>query len=123
MLVDIHTPNENGDFITLWSPETVTFNGKTLTVPAGFSYDGASVPRFFWRVIFPPVHPKTRRAALFHDYINRTQPQGWTRKGADQLFYALLVEDGTCKIRAKFAYWGVRLFGWYAWKTKGGTVK
>lgn len=123
MLVDIHTPDTDGNFITLIASETVTFNGKTITVPAGFSYDGASVPRFFWRLIFPPVHPKSRRAALFHDFIYRTHPEGWTKAEADELFYHLLIEDGVPKWRAWLAYQGVKWGGYYAWKTKGGLPK
>lgn len=119
MLVDIHTPDEQGDFITLMAPETAALEDKEITVPVGFSYDGASVPRFFWRVIFPPVHPKSRRAALFHDYIYRTHPEGWTKAEADLLFYELLLEDGVPAWRAWLAYQGVKWFGYLAWKTKG----
>lgn len=119
MIVDIHTPDSNGDFITLMVPETVIFEGKIITVPAGFSYDGASVPRFFWRAVFPPVHAKSRRAALFHDYLYRVQPDGWTRGEADELFLALLIEDGTSKCRAALAYYGLRVFGGAAWRNNG----
>ena len=119
MLIDIHTPDESGDFITLMKSEREIFNGKVLTVPAGFSYDGASVPRFFWRIVFPPVHPKSRRAALFHDFIYRTHPEGWTKADADCLFYNLLLEDGVPKWRAWLAYQGVNLFGRIAWETRG----
>lgn len=116
MIVDIHTADKEGNFITLMAPETVIFEGNILTVPAGFSYDGASVPRFFWRLVFPPVHHKSRRAGLFHDWLYRTQPAGWTRKDADRLFYCLLVADGTPRFRAGLAYTGLRAFGWIAWQ-------
>lgn len=87
-----------------------------LTVPAGFRSDGASVPRFFWRVVFPPGDPKALRAAFLHDYIYATHPEGWSREEADELFLGVMVLDGVPSLRAYLAYLGVRLFGWKAWK-------
>ncbi len=43
----------------------------------------------------------------------------WTRKDADDLFYSMLVADGTPRWRALLAYWGVRIGGGRAWKQGG----
>ena len=37
-------------------------------IPEGFEFDGASVPRFFWRIV-SPFQPWVIRAACGHDYL------------------------------------------------------
>ena len=112
MLIDVHQSDSMGNVYTL--RQDLYVDG--LTVPAGFSSDGASVPRFFWRVVFPPGDQKALRAAFVHDWIYRTHPDGWSREAADMLFLKILIEDGMPKYRAALAWLGVRLFGGPAWK-------
>jgi hypothetical protein len=122
MLVDIQTTAEKGRVYTLKEPgglRTVWRNKEPLTVPQGFKSDGASVPRFFWRFIFPKGDEKALRASFNHDFIYQTHPEGWTKAEADLLFFDLLIEDGVPKWRAGLAYKGVDWFGWRAWKTRG----
>jgi len=103
MIVSIHREDARGNVYTLMEEQ--------LTVPAGFESDGASVPRFFWRIIFPPGDPKAIRAAFKHDYIYRCLPAGWTRKDTDKIFRRNLLEDGVKRWKANLAYVGLRLFG------------
>lgn len=119
--VAIHNENEKGDIITLINRHgfRIKWNGREFVIPRYFQSDGASVPKFMWDSISPQVHPKTLRAALAHDYIYRTQPEGWTKEDADKMFYDLMVEDGFSKFRAWLAYKGVSWFGDLAWKTRG----
>ena len=126
MLVEIHRENERGDVITLRQNICVVRDGKTLFVPAGFESDGASVPRFLWASVTPAIDHRTIRGAIVHDYLYRRTPAGWTRKEADELFYDLIREDGLGWWASQKAYWGVRLFGWTAYKSgqemlNGGT--
>ena len=109
--VSVHRSDEQGNVYTLLEP----LNCADLTIPAGFPSDGASVPRFFWRLVFPPGDPSALRAAVIHDYIYRHHPSGWTRKDADDLFRDLLIQDGTSLFRANAAYYAVRLFGGRSW--------
>lgn len=60
-------------------------------IPKGYCFDGASVPRFFWRIIGSNTDNKFLIAALIHDvlcenhsYINND------RKFSTQVFNALL---------------------------------
>ncbi|MBR2510436.1 MAG: DUF1353 domain-containing protein [Lentisphaeria bacterium] len=115
--VAVHSEDEKGNVYTLLEDVTVHWQGKTLVIPAGFKSDGASVPRFFWRIVFPPGDSRALRAAIAHDFIYRTHPEGWTRKMADDMFYDLLREDGVCWFNAQGAYCGVRLFGGSSWET------
>lgn len=109
--VSVHRSDEQGNVYTLLEPLTCA----DLTIPAGFPSDGASVPRFFWRLVFPPGDPSALRAAVIHDYIYRNHPPGWIRKAADDLFRDLLIQDGTPLFRAYAAYYAVRLFGGRSW--------
>jgi len=110
--VEVHRADDRGNVYTLLED----LRWGNITVPAGFESDGASVPRFFWRLVFPPGDADALRAAILHDYIYREHPAGWTRADADRLFYMILVADGVPKFRALLAYWGVRLFGWRSWE-------
>lgn len=114
--VSIHSEDARGNVFRLLEP---LIRGD-LTVPAGFESDGASVPRFFWRWVFPPGDTHAIRAAILHDYVYRTHPEGWTREDADKLFLWTLIEDGVPAHHAVRAYLGVRLFGWIAWRKGGG---
>ena len=115
MLIDIHQSDAMGNIFTL--KEDLHYG--CLTVPAGFESDGASVPRFFWRLVFPPGDQKALRAAFVHDWLYRTHPAGWIREAADLLFLKLLLADGMPKLNAVLAWLGVRLFGGQAWKAGG----
>lgn len=120
MLVDIQTSAVKGRVFRLMQPIVVKWQDKpAVIVPWGFLSDGASVPRAFWRLVFPKGDEKALRAAFVHDFLYRRHPEGWTRAEADQLFYELLLKDGVPQWRAWLAYQGVRLFGGLAWKTRG----
>lgn len=124
LLVGVHREDERGNVYTLRDPEGLNlfWNGKEISVPYGFECDGASVPRFFWRYVFPPGDTHAMRAAFCHDWIYRTHPDGWTKQEADQMFRDFLLEDGVAPRRARRAYWGVKLFGGSSWR-QGGLVK
>ena len=120
MLIEVHhQADETGNVFTLREDIEIQWNGKSFTIPAGFKSDGASVPRFFWRVVFPPGDHRAMRAAFAHDYVYRMHPAGWTKAEADRMFYDLLIQGGIPWYRAKEAYLGVKLFGGAAWKAGG----
>ena len=122
MLIEVHhETDENGNVFTLREDITIEWNGKSILIRAGFKSDGASVPRFFWRAVFPPGDNRALRAAFAHDYVYRMHPEGWTKAEADQMFYDLLVKGGIPWYRAKAAYLGVKLFGGQAWRKRGLT--
>ena len=114
--VAVHSEDEQGNVYTLLEDLVITWNGKVLTVPAGSKSDGASVPRFFWRSVFPPGDSRALRAAVAHDFIYRKHPEMWSKAEADEMFYDLLREDGVPLLRAGAAYLGVMLFGGSSWK-------
>ena len=98
---------------------TVEVNGYRFTVPAGTSTDGASIPRFLWRVCGHPLQAPRVYAAMLHDWLytgeesglDGAQPSDVTRKQADECYYALLRHFGVSAWRAKVEYWALRMFG------------
>ena len=79
-------------------------------VAENFVFDGASVPRFFWRLLGHPFDRRHLRAALRHDW--HYQEADITRKAADAGYYRDLVADGMPRPLAWLEWLGVRLCGW-----------
>ena len=75
-------------------------------VPAGFEFDGASVPRIFWAFLDPAS--EGFEAACLHDY-NLSTGVPWRR--AAFLFRADLVCYGVPRWRARIASGAVMLWG------------
>ena len=113
--IEVHRSDRKGNVYRLLEP----IYYMDLAIPVGFESDGASVPRFFWRLVFPPSDSRALYAAFVHDYVYRTHPRGWTKSNADRIFEHLLIGGGIPAWRAKLAYWGVKLFGARAWKAGG----
>lgn len=78
-----------------------------LSVKHGYAWDGSSGPTFDTR--------NTMRASLLHDaiyeLIRKEQLPADSKERADELYYSYLVADGVWKIRARWHYTAVRLFG------------
>jgi hypothetical protein len=108
---------------------------RRITVPLGFEYDGASIPRILWTLVNITPDGLHRAAALIHDWIYRnrgnlgdsyqkfledswkTIPNGkWERIHADRMFARLLREAEVPKFRRRIMYLAVRLLGWLSWK-------
>ena len=95
----------------------------TITVPAKFKFDLASVPRPIWWLISP--FDLSIAAPLIHDFLYRyhgappegtvTPPRTYTRKEADMLFRKIMEQEGVWAWRRIAAYHAVRLFGAPRW--------
>ena len=78
-----------------------------VEIPAGFSSDGASVPKALWWM----YHPFGRylRAAVVHDWFCVTQSINY--KEAALVFREAMKVCGVNKWRRNKMYWAVKLFG------------
>lgn len=102
--------------------------GFRFTVPAGTRTDGASIPRFLWRICGHPLQAPRVYAATLHDwlygdydltaaalhesrYFNTALPTDLARKEADECYRALLLHFGVAAWRASIEYYALRLFG------------
>lgn len=116
--INILSDKKSGDIFELRKSLLFNFRGVRISVPSGFKSDGASVPRMFWRLVFPPLDRNAIRAAIIHDYLYRMDSFGLSRKETDILFFGLMIIDGVDPSRAYLAYLGVRLFGSLSWRQK-----
>lgn len=101
-----------------------------LECPIGMWTDGASIPRFFWRLIGHPMSPEYVDAAVIHDagYLGvltwwRLNGELWleenyTREEVDTLFLELLKCLGVSWWRRRAMYLAVRTFGGSGWTEK-----
>ena len=101
----------------------------------GFRWDGASVPRLFWRLGFSPSG-KYNAASLIHDllYLHRgvlpenmfearigdgpwhSQSGSFLRKDADRLFGKIMREAGVVPFKRRIMFRFVHWFGWLYWR-------
>ena len=98
-------------------------NGNEYVVPAGFVFDGASIPKFL-RTFFSPVGVLLV-GGLVHDYMykyacmKRTDKKGSLlivdQKKADEIFRDINIEVNGFYFMNYLAYWSLRIGGFVAW--------
>lgn len=89
-----------------------------ICIPKGFVSDGASVPRFFWRLLSPPIYPVTLAPSIVHDYLYLHGARyGFTRLGVDRWYYFALRLNGYPLWKSILTYAALRLFGASHWST------
>ena len=84
----------------------------TVTIPAGYSTDGASIPRPFWALVGNPFEPDFIAAAIVHDwYCDQSLQLGqyYTRRIGDAVFLDLLAQAGVSPVRRAFMFLAVSL--------------
>jgi hypothetical protein len=120
-----HLPDERnrfyGDVVTEWIADEsrmmrlkedfsfIDGSGKKWLAPEGSLIDGASIPRFFWRVIGSPFFGHFRRASVIHDVYCVTKSEPY--KKVHKMFYNAMIADGVSKRKAKAMYWAVKMGG------------
>ena len=105
------------------------FNNKRYAIPAGFTFDGASIPKLFWTII-SPVGPLLV-PGLLHDYgyryngiyvLDENDQPVWDTEitdqaGWDELFRATGDQINQMPILNNVAHFGLWLGGFKAWQT------
>lgn len=89
---------------------------RRFTAPVGFSSDGASVPRFLWRLLSPRIDPVTLAPSIAHDWLyTQAGRRDLTRVECDTWYRDALILRGYPRWKATLTYIGVRLFGTRHW--------
>ena len=98
-------------------------NSNKYVIPAGFKFDGASIPKFL-HMFLSPVGVLLM-GGLVHDYAykyetllkgNKIDTMGiLTQKNADQIFRDINIEINGFYLMNNLAYWSLRLGGFMAW--------
>jgi len=130
-IIDFHGGPEivpSGVLWVLTKKYVVTIGASIrLVCPSGMETDGASIPRFFWRVIGHPMSLPYVKAAVLHDagYMARLRwyrknTDGWveddyTREEIDNLFLEIMKMLGVSWWRRRLMYIAVRWFGGGNW--------
>lgn len=84
-------------------------NGWKYRVPAGFIYDGASIPDFAWSVVGHPFMRGYRRPAALHDFLCREKL--YPHQMVHDMFYDCLRAEGVTWWRAKLMHYAVATYG------------
>lgn len=105
-------PNQQGYYLHNDFPFMV-YGGGIHTVPAGFWFNGASIPAAFWQITFSPFDPRIISHALAHDWMYCSHIV--TRRVADMTLYEGIKKTGAT-IRAKMVLSAVSSFGGMFWE-------
>tara|TARA_R110002012_G_scaffold88308_3_gene217652 strand:- start:216 stop:794 length:579 start_codon:yes stop_codon:yes gene_type:complete len=98
-------------------------NGDKYVIPAGFTFDGASIPKFLHTFLSPVG--VLLIGGLVHDYAykyatllksNKKDTLGViNQKKADEIFRDINIEINGFYLMNMLAYWSLRLGGFLAW--------
>lgn len=89
------------------------WHGGSIVAPRGFVTDGPSVPKRFRSIV--PITGAEWPASVVHDFLYVTEPDGWTREMADDLFLAGLKASGVGRLKRNLMYSAVRVGGASLW--------
>ena len=91
-------------------------SGREWKAPAGSIVDGASIPKFFWRLLGSPYCGDYRVASVFHDVacVNKRRP--W--QTVHRMFNSAMRDCGVRMWKRLLIFWAVWCFG-PRWKVKG----
>jgi hypothetical protein len=89
--------------------EYVDRDGGVWVAPIGAVVNGASIPRFFWRVVGSPYCGRYRRASVIHDVycVAKSRPA----KDVHKMFYEACRADGVGRSASWVLWCAVRTFG------------
>jgi hypothetical protein len=105
-----------------------------IFIPAFFIFNGASIPRFFWRMIGFPLSPRFIIASLIHDALfgkihgrvkvwvdghelKNHQTNGFFNQSTtDSIFKGILIAEQNCGWKVRMMHRAVRLGGRFAFR-------
>ena len=99
-----------------------SLNGTDFKIPKGFTFDGASIPKFLHTWLSPTG--VLLMGGLIHDYAykyetllkkNGNTLGKMTQKEADVIFRDINIEQNGFHFLNYLAYWALRLGGFVAW--------
>lgn len=94
---------------------TFEYGGSSYRLPKGFRTDGASIPRFLWRVCGTPLEVPRLYAALVHDFLYSGGDASVSRCEADMIFRDIQIALGRPRWKCYVEYWALRAFGGSHW--------
>ena len=120
------SPPKTGKLWDVLESFEVVIDEVMIKVSAGTKTDGASIPRFLWRVVDHPFQRLMIYAAVVHDAgyhgtakaIDATtrQPIETDKDFFDKAFLDIMLHCGVSRVKAYIAYKGVSIFGGSSWE-------
>lgn len=122
-LPKIQPSADGGECWVLVEDFHVLVDGMMFAVPAGFKTDGASIPRFLWRLCGHPLETRRFPIAVLHDRLyEEGAALGLTRQQVDEIYRDGLIALGYGKWAAATEYYAIRLCGGSHWMTSTETT-
>ena len=98
-------------------------NGVKYVIPKGFTFDGASVPKFLATFLSPVgvlllgglIHDYAYKYAALKPALQKSSLLVLNQKQADKIFRDINIEINGFYFLNYLAYWALRLGGWLAW--------
>ena len=84
-----------------------------VIVKDGFLTDGASIPRFLWRLFGTPFTGSYTASAIIHDALYGSHLV--SKEVADGLFLEMMEAEGVRDWKSTCMYYGVKWFGGSSW--------
>jgi len=102
-----------------WHIDGILPDGREfhIVVRKGFVFDGASIPRFLWRVCGHPLEVPRVAAALAHDWLYAAHVTD--RATADAIYREICRMVCIIWLRRSLEYRTIRLVGGAAWYSHG----
>lgn len=111
----MYPPAKDGELWELAADWRLVYNGRLYKLPLGFKTDGASIPRFLWRLCGTPLDVPRLYAALVHDFLYSGGDPEATRAEADAIYRDIQIVLGISRFNAYIEYCALRLFGFSHW--------
>lgn len=98
---------------------TIKYQGKVykFDIPKGYKWDGATIPKFFWRIVGSSTQPEFLIASCIHDVLCENHNLIDNNRNLSSLiFRELLIVAGVGKTKSQIMYLTVdnfqRFCGW-----------
>ena len=91
-----------------------------ISLPEGYSWDGATIPRVWWSVMGHPLKQEFRLASLIHDWRCEHARTGAERMVGDALFLECLERAGLVRWRRIGMWVAVRVWSLFFWRRRRG---
>jgi len=113
---DVDTPWLSGR-ATRWmvaAEWSVIVDGRRFDVPAGYIFNGSSIPWFIWWA-FPPTYAPAWEASCIHDWHYSHLYRSVSKRYADAVFRSVMLTKGAAPWIARLFHAAVSWFGRGGW--------
>lgn len=103
--------NKKPLFVTILDKRKAEQVEYKFWIEKGYRWNGADIPRIFWRLIGSMTEPEFQIPSLLHDYVTSYKEAiNNDRKLSSLIFRALLLSAGTKKFKANIMFMAVDNF-------------